>query len=62
MPTLTEVARYLDDLLRIAEIPDYDNALNGVQVDTDRDITHLAAAVNARERTIRMRQRSVPTF
>lgn len=53
MPTLSEIARYLDDLLRIAEIPDYESALNGIQVDTDRDITRVAAAVDARERTIR---------
>lgn len=53
MPTLSEIAQYLDDLLRIAEIPDYSNAVNGVQVDSDDDIARIAAAVDARERTIR---------
>jgi len=52
MPTLSEMAQYLDDLLRIAEIPDYPNAVNGIQVDSDGDITKIAAAVDARERTI----------
>lgn len=52
MPALSEIARYLDDLLRIPEIPDYPNALNGVQVDTGDDIVRVAAAVDARERTI----------
>ena len=53
MPTISEIAQYLDDLLRITEIPDYSNAVNGVQVDSDADIVRIAAAVDARERTIR---------
>jgi dinuclear metal center YbgI/SA1388 family protein len=53
MPSLAEIAQHLDALLRTREIPDYPNALNGVQVDTERDILRVAAAVDARERTIR---------
>ena len=53
MPTLSEIAEYLDDLLRITAIPDYPNAVNGIQVDSDDDIVRIAAAVDARERTIR---------
>ncbi len=53
MPTLSEIAAYLDELLRTAEVPDYTNALNGIQVDTETPITRVAAAVDARERTIR---------
>lgn len=53
MPTLSDIAQYLDDLLRITEIPDYPNAVNGVQVDSDDTIVRIAAAVDARERTIR---------
>jgi len=52
MTTLTEIARYLDDLLRIDEIPDFPNALNGVQVETPAEIRRIATAVDARERTI----------
>lgn len=53
MPSLSQIAQYLDERLRIAEIPDYPNAVNGVQVDSDEDIAKIAAAVDARERTIR---------
>src|SRR5919199_5380764 len=53
MATLREIAAHLDDLLRTADVPDYGNALNGVQVETDAEIVKVAAAVDARERTIR---------
>src|SRR5919205_2808568 len=53
MATLHEIAALLDELLRSAEVPDYRNALNGIQVDTDAEIVKVAAAVDARERTIR---------
>jgi dinuclear metal center YbgI/SA1388 family protein len=52
MPTITEIASHLDELLHTAEIPDYSNALNGIQAETDAEITKVAAAVDARERTI----------
>lgn len=52
MATITEIASHLDALLHTAEIPDYSNALNGIQVETDAEITKVAAAVDARERTI----------
>jgi dinuclear metal center YbgI/SA1388 family protein len=53
MPALSEIAQYLDDVLRVTEIPDYPSALNGLQVETADDIVRVAAAVDARERTIR---------
>ncbi len=53
MPTAREIADNLDALLRTSEIADYPNALNGLQVDSDRDIARVAAAVDAREATIR---------
>lgn len=52
MAALAEIARYLDGVLRTAEIPDYPSALNGIQVDTPVEIRRIAAAVDARERTI----------
>jgi dinuclear metal center YbgI/SA1388 family protein len=52
MPTLTEVAGFLDSVLRTAEIPDFTGALNGIQVETGADIRRLMAAVDAREVTI----------
>lgn len=52
MPPLGDIARYCDDLLGISSFPDDPRAINGIQVDTDADITSIAAAVDARERTI----------
>jgi len=52
MATVADIARNLDALLRTAEIPDYANALNGIQVETSDDIVKVAAAVDVRERTI----------
>jgi dinuclear metal center YbgI/SA1388 family protein len=51
--TAADIGRYLDELLRINEIPDFDGALNGIQVESDAPIVKVAAAVDARERTIR---------
>lgn len=51
--TLADIARHLDATLRIEEIPDFAGALNGIQVETDAPIAKVAAAVDARERTIR---------
>jgi dinuclear metal center YbgI/SA1388 family protein len=53
MTTLTRIANELDSLLRTADIPDYPQAINGVQVETQADIVKVAAAVDLRERTIR---------
>lgn len=52
MPKLAEIAAHLDALLRIPELPDFPNAFNGVQVETPAEITRIATAVDARERTI----------
>ena len=53
MASLTDIARHLDAVLGTADIPDYPSALNGVQVESDAEIAKVAAAVDARERTIR---------
>jgi dinuclear metal center YbgI/SA1388 family protein len=52
MPSFAEIAAYLDALLHTAQIPDYRNALNGVQAEIEGEIVKIAAAVDARERTI----------
>jgi len=51
--SLTRIAHELDSLLGSDGFPDYDQALNGVQVDTHNDIVKVAAAVYLRERTIK---------
>jgi dinuclear metal center YbgI/SA1388 family protein len=52
MPKAVEIAAFADKLLRSAEIPDYPNALNGLQVDTDAHVSKLAAAVDFSRRTV----------
>jgi dinuclear metal center YbgI/SA1388 family protein len=49
---LTELVEYLDDFLRVSEVPDYPNALNGLQVASDRQVTRITAAVDASEKAI----------
>ncbi len=46
---LDEIVTYLDGLLRKQEIKDLGNALNGLQVQNDGQVTRVAAAVDACE-------------
>lgn len=52
MTTLSEIRDYLDAVLDIAGVPDYPNALNGVQIENDGDITGVAAAVDFSTATV----------
>jgi dinuclear metal center YbgI/SA1388 family protein len=52
MTTLASIASALDSLLDTLNIPDYPQAINGVQVETHAEIVKVAAAVDLRERTI----------
>ncbi len=49
---LTELTAYLDEYLRIGEVPDYANALNGLQVESGGEVKRIAAAVDASEASI----------
>ncbi len=49
---LTDVAEYLDTLLRTAEVPDYAGAVNGIQVENGAPIMRVAVAVDACLQTI----------
>lgn len=49
---LRDVTDYLDAYLRIAEVPDYENALNGLEVENAGEVTRIAAAVDASEAAI----------
>jgi dinuclear metal center YbgI/SA1388 family protein len=42
-----ELAAYLNDYLRIREVPDYKDAFNGLQVEGKRDVRRVAVAVDA---------------
>jgi dinuclear metal center YbgI/SA1388 family protein len=50
---LADIAAHADRLLRIAEIPDYPNAINGVQFSHRGPVRAIASAVDASERSIR---------
>lgn len=52
MTALADIAQALDDLLRVRDVPDYPNALNGIQVTNRADIRRIAAAVDLSTRTI----------
>jgi dinuclear metal center YbgI/SA1388 family protein len=50
--SLDEVVDYLDAYLRIAEIPDYPESLNGLQVENNGEVPMIVAAVDASQQTI----------
>ncbi len=49
---LDEITSYLDGFLRVSEVRDSRNALNGLQVTNDGDIERFAVAVDACQATI----------
>src|SRR2546422_5410407 len=51
---LGDVTTYLDDYLRVREVADAPDALNGLQVANAREITRVAAAVDVCEATVRL--------
>lgn len=53
MASLTEIIRYSDDYLRLAEIEDYPNALNGLQIENTGNVTKIGAAVDASSATLK---------
>mgnify|MGYP001549736657 FL=1 len=52
MTTTSLVVQYLDDLLDVVSVPDYPNALNGLQLANDGSVNRIAAAVDFSSRTI----------
>jgi len=52
--SLSSLTAHCDKLLRIADIPDYDGAVNGLQVERRGPVRTIAAAVDASEATLRM--------
>jgi dinuclear metal center YbgI/SA1388 family protein len=49
---LGAIVGFLDDYLVVAETPDHDGALNGLQVENSGVITQIVAAVDASQQTI----------
>jgi dinuclear metal center YbgI/SA1388 family protein len=52
MAELATLVSYLDDTLDLSGIPDYPNALNGLQLENLGDIAHVAAAVDFSSATV----------
>jgi dinuclear metal center YbgI/SA1388 family protein len=49
---LSEIVRYLDEYLRLADVPDYPQAANGLQVENSGEVRRIAVAVDAALATI----------
>ena len=47
MATLNEIVSFLDSELRIKEVPDYQGAMNGLQMEGQQKVTQVAVAVDA---------------
>lgn len=52
MTSLTEIIRYTDEFLRIQDIGDWDNALNGLQIENSGRVTRIGAAVDVSTRVL----------
>ncbi|PYL09570.1 MAG: Nif3-like dinuclear metal center hexameric protein [Verrucomicrobia bacterium] len=50
--SLSKIVAYTDKFLRISEIGDWDNALNGLQIENSGRVTKIGAAVDASTRTL----------
>ena len=51
---LPELVSYLDEYLRVRAVPDYPEALNGLQVENAGEVTRIAAAVDLCEATVQL--------
>jgi dinuclear metal center YbgI/SA1388 family protein len=54
MAELAEIVRYADEFLRLKEIEDYPNALNGLQLENSGTVEKIGAAVDASGATFQM--------
>jgi len=52
MPSLTEIVEYTDEYLRLREIGDSENALNGLQIENAGRVTKIGAAVDISTRVL----------
>src|SRR5579863_4956435 len=54
MASLKDIVNYCDRRLRTADIPDYDGASNGLQVENSGRVTRIAATVDASLATVKL--------
>ena len=52
MVSLSDIVSYTDEFLRIREIGDWDNALNGLQIENSGRVTQIGAAVDVSTRIL----------
>ena len=52
MVSLSDIVSYTDEFLRIREIGDWDNALNGLQIENSGRVTRIGAAVDVSTRIL----------
>jgi len=52
MASLSEIVSYTDDFLRVRDVGDWDNALNGLQIENSGRTTRLGAAVDVSTRVL----------
>jgi dinuclear metal center YbgI/SA1388 family protein len=52
MTSLSEIVSYTDRYLRIREVGDWDNALNGLQIENSGRVTRIGAAVDVSTRVL----------
>jgi dinuclear metal center YbgI/SA1388 family protein len=54
VPSLTDIVDYTNKFLRIRDVGDWDNALNGLQIENSGRVTRLGAAVDVSTRILTM--------
>jgi dinuclear metal center YbgI/SA1388 family protein len=52
MASLSDIVSYTDDFLRISDVGDWDNALNGLQIENSGRVTRIGAAVDVSTRVL----------
>src|SRR4030095_7402489 len=52
MTSLSEIVNHANDFLRIREIGDWDNALNGLQIENFGDVNKIGASVDVSTRVL----------
>ena len=52
MPSLSDIVSYTDRFLRVRDVGDWDNALNGLQIENSGRVTRIGAAVDVSTRVL----------
>src|SRR6476660_634308 len=52
MASLSDIVSYTDEFLRICDVGDWDNALNGLQIENSGRVTQIGAAVDVSTRVL----------